>query len=484
MFKTFALVFVLVAANFAFAVVDTSTGSFVHSWTDFEGRGMDLRLSLVRTYHSRSNHRGWFGYGWCTDLETNLKRGENSLEINHCGDGRVITFRAERGQFKGPKSSDGIVKKVDSTYKRTFPDGTVEIFNSEGNLNEIRKGKLFVRLKYNNKGIPSEIADSGGRLVNIESNPQGNISLIQFLLSSRSKEIKPVTIGQYSYEGGNLVEAKNAWGNTYGYQYDKKNNMVVARWPSGKSVQISYNNNDWVQSVSGSEICKESYSYKIDNSRNPPRYEVTVKKDCPDGIKVELAYAYTYSLDNSRVVAADIDEGAVKREYIYDGDDVVKVIEHRGEKNQIVTTIKRNAKGQIVSIANPFETKRYSYKTGSSRDLVVKTEIELTVLGKVVSLESYSFGYDENDRLVFAMKPDKTKVEFKWSDEDVLTQVRRSELTAELVYGSGNEVTGIKFRGKILPINIYAVEATAQEIAVVETYVDFHRMQRLTIPSY
>lgn len=483
MFRFFAFVFVLIVTCSASAVVDTSTGSFVHSWTDFEGRGMDLRLSLVRTYHSRSNHRGWFGYGWCTGLETNLKRSEDLLEINYCGDGRVAVFKAEGSQFKGALASDGIVKKVDSVYKRTLPDGTIETFNSEGALVEIRKGKLFIQVKYNSKGVPSEITDSGGRLVSILSNSQGNISLIQFQLNAKGKDIKPVTIGQYSYVADNLVEAKNAWGNTYTYEYDKKHNMIGAKWPGEKSVTISYNNSDWVQSVSGTEICKEFYSYKLDNSRKPPRYAVTVKKDCPDGVKIERAYAYTYALDNSRIVAADYDESGVKREYVYEGDNVVKVVEHRGE-NQIATTIKRNSKGHIISVENPFEVRRYSYKTGDTRDLVVKAEIELVVLGKVASLEAYSFGYDGNDRLIFALKPDKTKIEFKWSEDDVLTQVQRPGVAVELVYGSDNEVTGVKFGGKTLPVSIYEAGATAQEIAAVETYIDFHRMQRLTIPSY
>nr|BFD65075.1 hypothetical protein HAGR004_00970 [Bdellovibrio sp. HAGR004] len=158
-------------------------------------------------------------------------------------------------------------------------------------------------------------------------------------------------------------------------------------------------------------------------------------------------------------------------------------LDNRGE-NQIATTIKRNSKGHIISVENPFEVKRYSYKTGDTRDLVVKAEIELVVLGKVASLEAYSFGYDGNDRLIFALKPDKTKIEFKWSEDDVLTQVQRPGVAVELVYGSDNEVTGVKFGGKTLPVSIYEAGATAQEIAAVETYIDFHRMQKLTIPSY
>lgn len=483
MFSRSVAILLILAALPSTAAVDTSSGSFVHSWTDFEGGGMDLKISLVRTYHSRSNHIGWFGFGWCTDLETKLIRSEDLVEINHCGDGKITTFNREGSQFKSKNPADGVVKKVGINYERSFSDGTKEIYNSEGYLLEVRKGNLFIKITYNDKGLPIEISDSGERLVKVESTQQNTVSRIQFFLNKKNKDIKAVDIGQYSYEDKNLVEAKNSWGNVYIYQYDKKHNMTLAKWPNGKLVQIAYNNSDWVQSLSGTDLCKEAYSYKIDNSRKPPRYAVTLTKECPDGTKVERSYAYTYALDNSRVIAADLIESTVKREYIFNGDDVIRVTEHR-HNGKLVTEVKRNSMGQIVEVSNPFEIKSYTYKQGSSRHLVVDTEIKQIVMGKVASSSAYSFGYNDRDLLIFAVKPNNVKVEFKWSDDDVLTHVKRDGIEVELVYGKEDEVIGVKYKGKVLPINIYEVSANQKEISAVESYLDFHRMQRLTIPSY
>jgi hypothetical protein len=142
MLKKFIGLFVVLMISYnVFAMVDTASGAYFQSWIDYTGRDLDLKVQFERTYNSRSNHKGWFGFGWCTDFETSLSVRENEITLNHCGDGKEIHFSKAGSVFKPVEEINGKFEKENSSLVRTFKDGTKEIYSMDG------KHKIKVRCR-------------------------------------------------------------------------------------------------------------------------------------------------------------------------------------------------------------------------------------------------------------------------------------------------------------------------------------------------
>lgn len=485
MFKFISFFASLTVAIQAHAFVDISTGAYTQSWIDYEGKDLDIKIKLERTYNSRSSHKGWFGFGWCSDLETTLIVGEKSAIVNHCGDG-VETYYEKKGSiYKTNHTSDGAIEKVGSHFVRTFSDGTSETFAQNGQLIEIRKKQEYLAIKYNDKGVIKQLVDGGGRIVSILSNSNGYVTDITFQSTNKDGTPLKQEVAQYVYKEDNLISAKNFWRNTYSYFYDKDQNLVKAVWPNNKNIELEYSSNDWVKSLKGTDVCSETYNYKVESSKTPPRYFIDVKKNCKEGTITERSYAYTYSLDRSRLVASEVDEEGLRREFMHDTNGhISEVIEHRFN-GKVTTKITRNGKGQITKVSNPFEARTYSYKNGNGKDLTTELLIEEFADGKSLNKYSYTFSYDDQDRMISGTKPSGGTVRLKYDDNDRVSHISAKNTSIEVLYdGDKTEARGIKFATKELPLNIYEISASPDEVLAVELYFDFIRLKDLTIPSY
>ncbi|UOF00898.1 DUF6531 domain-containing protein [Bdellovibrio reynosensis] len=457
----------------------------MESWIDYQGKGLDLKLTLERTYNSRSTYVGWFGYGWCSDLETKLIADKESILVKHCGDGAETEYSKKGSVFKSHSDANGTIVKQGSNFLRSYKDGTVDVFDKNGRLTEIKKGLDYVSLKYNEKKHLKEVSDGNGRKALVNTNDEGRITQITFLSKKIGNKAMKEVIASYTYKNNDLISATNYWGNTYTYQYDTEHNLVKATWPGQKSIDITYNGNDWVKSLKGTDICSENYDYKTDTTKSPARYAVSISKKCDGGVIIERSYAYSYSLDNRRIVAAEVDESGIRREYKYDDHgNVVTVTEHR-PRGTVITKIERNNKGQIVKVSSPFEARTYSYKQGASRDLVVAVLVEQIALGHVADKLKYALSYDQEDRMISASKPGGKKIEFFYDEENRLSRVSHKDTVVYPIYPEGKlQARALKYNDKELPLEIYSKRSTASETAAVELYYDHQRMAQITLPSY
>jgi YD repeat-containing protein len=476
-------------------MVDTPSGAFFQSWIDYKGGDLDINIKFERTYNSRSNHKGWFGFGWCTDFETSLVVSESEITLKHCGDGKEIHFLKTGSVFKSDEEQYGKFDRKGAAFIRSYVDGTTETYSSDGKLNEIKKGSKIVSIDYSSNGTPKAIRDGGGHEIVVSQTAEGLIS--EITVKTKDEKGKPVlaSIGKYQYKNGNLVSAQNAWDNVYQYDYDKDHNMVKATWPNKAVVNIGYNRNDWVESLSGTDICSEKYSYKVENQKKPAKYTVSIKKTCDKNVTFERSYTYSFSTDGDRTIAAAYDEDGYNREYKYDKNgNVIEFTDFRPGKSgirKVVTKVARNKAGQIVSISSPFKRLSYSYKEGSSRDVVSEATIEQFVAGKVFDKTTYNFSYDENDQMIGfkdSSKKDGLTV-FSYDEQGRVSKVifkdKTKDVSIEIVYSAEDESPkGIKYNGKILPFEIYDKVATAKEIAAVELYYDFIRATALSVPTY
>ncbi|UOF00903.1 RHS repeat domain-containing protein [Bdellovibrio reynosensis] len=477
--------FILASSITAQAMVDTSSGSYIHSWIDFEKPGLELAMKLERTYNSRSNRTGWFGYGWCTDLETSIDVSENGVHFVYCGAGRDVTFRKKGSSFVSKDPSMGVFTKEGSTYIRTLKDGTREKYNN-GVLTEIAKGEVKLFFKYQENGLPKEIVDNEGRKV-VFTTQKAFVTKAVFVTKKQDGTTPLINdLGKYEYKDDLLVRTVNSWGNAYSYAYDKDKNMVKAVWPGNQKVEMTYStSSDWITGIKGDGICSEVYDYKLDSSKTPPKYAVVVKKVCVNNTTIEKSYSYQFSGDTRRVIAHESDNEGIQRRYKFDDQgNVIEVTEER-PRGSVTTKVQRNNKGLISKVSNSFEARSYVYKTGGSTDLTVKVVKEMLAFGKSVGSEEYLFTYNENDLMIGVTGPDKVKVTYKYDDRNRLTQITKKDLVIDVLYeeSSASPIV-LKLAGQKVPLSLNRFTATAPQVAALESYYDHARMADLSVPYY
>jgi hypothetical protein len=119
--------------------VNVTNGNMYLQQTDYRLPGIGDGLEITRTYNSKNQTAGLFGYGWSSILdESVVAYGTNLLRLN-LPDGRAAYFT--RSSPSAPYVAVGafnfygqVVKNADNTYTLTFKDGRVHQFNANGRL--------------------------------------------------------------------------------------------------------------------------------------------------------------------------------------------------------------------------------------------------------------------------------------------------------------------------------------------------------------
>lgn len=325
----------------AMAGVNVKNGNFYISYSDIVVPGGGQDLEFLRNYNSKSPHKGWVGFGWGSDYETYLvPSADGSVVIYESGSGAQSRFvpkkavdpkkaaqeivEAMRKKSQVPQNvADKLIKnltnnaelrqvyakrwkvqaniavgsvlysnnrglqKVEKTskgYRRSFNDGKVEDFNSDGKLVRVKnKNGYYVNLNWSNKQLKS-IKDSQGKQLFFEWYPDNKIKHI----SSTGK--KKTT---YKYEGDNLVESTDVAGNVFKYSYDSNHNLEKITYKDGSTMDIKYHKKTmFVASVKEKNGEFTSYDYDS-NPKNPDfHYWTIVKKKSPTGREVSNRYEY------------------------------------------------------------------------------------------------------------------------------------------------------------------------------------------------
>jgi len=73
--------------------INYKNGNFFTSFTDLVVPGGEQDLEITRTYNSKSTYEGWFGFGYGSMYETNLKTSaDGSVTIYENGAGATTRF--------------------------------------------------------------------------------------------------------------------------------------------------------------------------------------------------------------------------------------------------------------------------------------------------------------------------------------------------------------------------------------------------------
>lgn len=326
---------------YSFGIVDVRSAGYSKSFVDFETQAKGFPLKVERTYNSRSLFNGLFGFGWCSNFETQLEvLPDNSLKIAECGGGlesfyfpknkkanvslqtalilkamkaknvrmnkkglnklkadlvKSPTLRADflkaldiKGQatkgevyYKNGSSNEFITVKNNS-YQRKLPSGLSEVFNKKGKLvRSFDNSGNLIDIKWQANFV-SVVDNLGNRLI---------------LKLSSSKKIKKITfnkksIASYQYKGEDLAKVSNSYKEVFYHAYNDFHDLVKTVYPDKTTETLRYNEKkDWVMGFKDRRGCQEDYKYAT-NAKNPDHYFATVQKKCGRKIVNKSVYEF------------------------------------------------------------------------------------------------------------------------------------------------------------------------------------------------
>ena len=452
----------------AHAIVDMNSASYSNAWIDLEVPGTGYDLKVVRAYKSRTLFNGMFGFGWCSPFETKLEtNSEGNIKISECGDGQEIVYAPREIQRKDientittliskmkadPKnknlSADYFKKlQVDlveddlrrnemaatysisvpvkegtkfmangrevenvvfnkTHYTRNLPDGSSQRFDLQGRLtHSYDKNSNFLKFEYD-KELLVQIEDNNSRKLIFRYYP--------------NKKVRQITgpnslVSEYKYNSQeDLIWNKNAWAKTdkdvYTYEYNEFHNLTKATWPDKTSIAIKYDNiKDWVLSFTDRDKCVEGYKYEF--SKNNPKYHYwsTVTKTCDKKVVVKNRYEFWHKqLPSGEVVLnrvlTSVNGSTTDINYHPVFGKAISI-----KKNNDIINFDYYADGLIKSKETANVKLEYTHDPVIKKVSTVKNSVS-DDKGKVVSVVTTSFKYDQKGNLTYAENSDGQKI--------------------------------------------------------------------------
>jgi YD repeat-containing protein len=324
-----------------YAGVNLKNGNFYVQYTDIVQPGGGHDLMVQRTYNSQAIRKGWFGFGWGSDFETQLTvSADGSVIIHENGSGadtrfvpkkavdpvaaaeKVVEAMRKKSALSDSVAADLVknlsndaelrqayarrfnvvaklakgtilysnerglqeLHKIDTGYKRLFNDGKEEHFDDNGKMVKIvDKHGYKVEMVYD-KGKLASIKDSQAKQLHFEWYPDGKV---KHIWSSGEKKTL------YKYEGDDLVESTDISGNTYKYSYDANHNMQKITYGDKTTLEVSFTDKTkFVSEVKSRDGTVTKYKYES-NPKNPDfHYWTVVSKKGLDGQWVDNRYEY------------------------------------------------------------------------------------------------------------------------------------------------------------------------------------------------
>ncbi len=281
--------------------VNSATGNYVNTHTDFRIPTRAGSLNLVRSYNAQINYLGTFGYNWRHTYDIRLSEDTSGIVKIMWADGRAEYYGPlGGGSYQNLYSpySGSLIKNLDNTYRFKTKDRTAYLFSTFGSLSTITdKNGNIVFINYNGFNQLISVSDPVGRTINFYYNTIGQITtVIDF--GNR--------IYQYTYDANtNLVTYTSPRGSMYTYSYDTLHRIIQIMDPRGNPlVTNDYDAMSRVTTQTGAKGYSMNFTYDTVNFQ-------TLMMDA-------LGQFETNIFDPGYEIIQDIDARGYSNQYTYD----------------------------------------------------------------------------------------------------------------------------------------------------------------------
>jgi YD repeat-containing protein len=289
----------------ASADVNMLDASFRQTFIDAQVAG----LKIERRYDSRSTYLGLFGFGWCSTFDSKLDI--RTLKLNDCG-----------------KTSSNAIVRYDGktgTYVQRLTSGLTRIFDADsGALIALRSGANGPTVVIDDDRAPTSAGDTRSRLPRAAALGEGikmrpgiqtdTQSRIRIEFDSLRENVTSLLLPdgtrltfEYS-DRRDLLLAKNAWSNTYRFQYDRLHNLTQVRYPDDTQELMEYDaDRDRLLKFQGRDGCIETYEHTISSSSKERTQISTALLTCNGQPKRQATFRFGFIRKGSNYLLNSFD---------------------------------------------------------------------------------------------------------------------------------------------------------------------------------
>ncbi|MDI6591952.1 MAG: DUF6531 domain-containing protein, partial [Patescibacteria group bacterium] len=216
--------------------INLTTGNFFHTVQDLFIPGKGLPIQFTRTYNSKSEYQGPFGFGWTHSYNVRLEDKDNEVWEYDEGGALIIYTKNPDGSYKSPAGCHSkLTKNPDGTYTLRRKYGDELYFDSQGKLTSIidRNGNQVILTYIGNNLVT--ITDTSGRKITLDYDGSGRIIKLTDPLHRSTT---------YTYDSNNnLSSVTDPLGNKTTYEYKNFKHQHQLRTitdPRGNHRYITY----------------------------------------------------------------------------------------------------------------------------------------------------------------------------------------------------------------------------------------------------
>jgi YD repeat-containing protein len=276
------MLFVLFFAPSTFASVNMKDASFSKTWIDAE--------VLQRSYSSRSLYKGYFGYGWCSNLESRITlQTEKEIVLEDCGLTSRFALKKNR-DYHDVSGAKRYIKRQDKYLYFQNDLGEFKKYDLSGRLLESfnAQGSALI-LTYDDKGRLKSLKALASQARTdswpIDPPPEWMIHWNEDHTRIEKIQMSPRKQIDYIYKLDDLTKVTEDQASTK-FKYDNLHNMLEFESSSGEKEKLSYEPiSDKVIKHSRSDGCTEEFQYYnvTEGDKRHDRSESKIK--CGDSVQ-------------------------------------------------------------------------------------------------------------------------------------------------------------------------------------------------------
>ena len=223
------------------AVVDMKNANYSDSWVDLQFNGTGYALKVQRFYNSRSTFSGIFGFGWCSEFESNIEiTPEGRLSLLECGAGQETVYSPAKYDAKAQTK---LIDELVAHYRKSTPGATEQGANT---LREQLAQSTELRAEWA-KDAKLAIPDAKKGTVYTADNLE--VDKIVFDGSTYTRTLADGTVQKFN-SGGHLIMMGDKNGNNLKFTY-KGDNLSEIVDNTGKKLTFSFAQNKRVKEITG-----------------------------------------------------------------------------------------------------------------------------------------------------------------------------------------------------------------------------------------